>query len=119
MIKISAGIAYEQNRPTGLASALNAQFGFLAKSAVKMCCTKFFFQTKLVTNHKMQLLVQNFFLSPCGFGLCSDCTIRFYGEKCLKNALYKNIFQTKVVTNQKPQLLYYVTFSISCAILEL
>ena len=28
MIKISAGIAYEQNRPTGVASALNAQFVF-------------------------------------------------------------------------------------------
>ena len=28
MIKISAGIAYEQNRPMGLASALNAHFFF-------------------------------------------------------------------------------------------
>ena len=31
MIKISVGIAYEQNRPTGVASALRAQFGFWAK----------------------------------------------------------------------------------------
>ena len=36
MIKISAGIAYEQNRPIGLASALNAQFGLLVKSASKI-----------------------------------------------------------------------------------
>ena len=28
MIKISVGIAYEQNWPTGVASALGAQFGF-------------------------------------------------------------------------------------------
>ena len=40
MIKISVGIAYEQNRPTGVASALVAQFGFWAKSALKMHCTK-------------------------------------------------------------------------------
>ena len=40
MIKISVGIAYEQNRPTGVASALRAEFGFWAKSALKMHCTK-------------------------------------------------------------------------------
>ena len=56
MIKISVGIAYEQNRPTGVASALRAQFGFWAKSALKMHCTKEKkFQTKVVTNHNMQL----------------------------------------------------------------
>ena len=42
MIKISVGIAYEQNRPMGVASALRAQFGFWAKSALKMHCTNFF-----------------------------------------------------------------------------
>ena len=61
MIKISAGIVYEQNRPTGVASALMAQFGFLAKIALKMRCTKTFFQTKVVTNHNTQLLIQNIF----------------------------------------------------------
>ena len=40
MIKISVGIAYEQNRPTGVASALRALFGFWGKSALKMHCTK-------------------------------------------------------------------------------
>ena len=40
MIKISVGIAYEQNRPMGVASALRAQFGFWAKSSLKMHCTK-------------------------------------------------------------------------------
>ena len=42
MIKFSAGIAYEQNRSTGVASALTAQFGFLVKSALKMSCTCYF-----------------------------------------------------------------------------
>ena len=42
MIKISAGIAYEQNQPMGVASALIARFGFLPKSALKIHCTKFF-----------------------------------------------------------------------------
>ena len=48
MIKISVGIAYEQNRPTGVASALRAQFGFWAKSALKMHCTIFFLRQKLL-----------------------------------------------------------------------
>ena len=60
MIKISVGIAYEQNRPTGVASTLGVQFGFWAKSALKMHCTKKN-QTKVVTNHNAQLLVQKCF----------------------------------------------------------
>ena len=45
------------DRPTGVASALIAQFGFLVKSALKMRCTKFFFyQSKVVTNQNLQLL---------------------------------------------------------------
>ena len=62
MIKISVGIAYEQNRPTGVASALRAQFGFWAKSAFKNALQKNFLQTKVVTNHNTQLLVQKTFL---------------------------------------------------------
>ena len=42
MIKISVGIAYEQNWPTGVASALVAQIGFLEKSALKILCTNVF-----------------------------------------------------------------------------
>ena len=60
MIKLSVSIAYEQNRPTGVASALRTQFGFWAKSALEMHCTKIF-QTKVVKNHITQLLVQNLF----------------------------------------------------------
>ena len=89
MMKISIVIEYEQNRPTGVASALGAQFGFWAKSALKMHCTKKKFQTRVVTNHNKQLLVQKCFWSPNGCGLCPDSTIRFFGEKCLKSVLYK------------------------------
>ena len=55
MIKISVGIAYEQNRPTGVASALRAQFGFWAKSPLKMHCTKIFLRQKL-----LQITICNF-----------------------------------------------------------
>ena len=55
MIKFSAGIAYEQNHPTGLASALIAQFVFLVKR-LKNALYKKNFQTKVVTNQKPQLL---------------------------------------------------------------
>ena len=43
MIKFSAGIAYEQNRPMGLASALGAPFVILSKSALKNLLYKTFF----------------------------------------------------------------------------
>ena len=55
MIKILAGIAYEQNRPTDVASALTAQFVFWAKSALKMHCAKTFFRQKL-----LQITIRNF-----------------------------------------------------------
>ena len=99
MIKISAGIVYEQNRPSGVASALMAQFGFLAKSAIKMRCTKKFFRQKLLQITIHNFWCKTFFWSPQGFGLCLEGTTQFFGEKCFKNALYKIFFQTKVVTN--------------------
>ena len=62
MIKCSAGIAYEQNRPRGLASALIAQFVFFGEQCLKNALYKKIFQTKVLTNHNTQLLVQKFFL---------------------------------------------------------
>ena len=56
MIKISVGTTYEQNRPTGVASSLLAQFGFLVKSALKCVVQNFFCLTKVATNQYSQLL---------------------------------------------------------------
>ena len=97
MIKISVSIAYEQNRPTGVASALRAQFGFGAKSALKMHCTKIFLRQKLYKS-QYATLVQKHFDRP--MGVASALIAQFvFCEKCPKNALYKNFFyQTKVVT---------------------
>ena len=39
-----------------MASALIAQFGFLAKSDLKMRCTKYFCQKEIVRNQNPQLL---------------------------------------------------------------
>ena len=55
MIKISVGIAYEQNRPTGVTSALRGQFGFWTKSALKRHCTKIFLIQQL-----LQITIRNF-----------------------------------------------------------
>ena len=66
MIKISAGIAYEQNRPTGVASALRAQFGFWEKSALKMHCTKPFFRQKLLQITICNFWCKDFFDRPTG-----------------------------------------------------
>ena len=65
MIKISAGSIYEQNRPTGVASARMTQFGFLAKSTLKMRCTKFYFPDK--SCYKSQYTTfdaQHFLIAP-------------------------------------------------------
>ena len=86
MIKISVGIAYEQNRPTGVASALRAQFGFWAKSALKMHCTNIFFRQKLLQITMRNLCCKDFFDRPTGVA-SPDAIIRFFGEKCIKNAL--------------------------------
>ena len=61
MIKISVGIAYEQNRPTGVTSALRGQFGFWAKSALKRHCTKIFLRQKLLQITICNFLCKDFF----------------------------------------------------------
>ena len=92
-----------------MAFALIAQFGFLAKSALKMHCTEIFFRQKL-----LQIIIRNFwcknvFDSPTGVASALIAQFVFLA-KCLKNALYKMFCQTKVVTNQNLQLLCCVTF---------
>ena len=66
MIKISVAIAYEQNRATGVASALGAQSGFWAKSALKMHCTKIFFRQKLLQITICNFWCKDFFDRPTG-----------------------------------------------------
>ena len=107
MIKISVGIAYEQNRPHGCGLCPESTIWFLGEKGLKNALYKKNFQTKVVTNHNTQLLMQNFW-SPNGCGLCPGSTIRFFGEKCLKMRCTKFSYQTKVVTNQYLQLLCYV-----------
>ena len=117
MIKCSAGIAYEQNRHMGLASALIAQFGFFGEKCLKNALKKFF-STKL-----LQITIRNFwykivFDRPMGLASALIAQFGFLAKSALKMHCTKIVFQTKVVTNQKPQLLCYVTFLISCSILE-
>ena len=108
MIKISAGITYEQNRPTGVASALIAQFGFLAKCALKMRYTK--------TQKLLQITICNFWCKKTFFdhpmGVASALIAQFgcLMKSALKMRCTKCFCQTKVVTSQNPQLLCNVTF---------
>ena len=50
----------------GVASALRAQFGFWAKSALKMHCTKHFFRQKLLQITIRNLWCKYFFDRPTG-----------------------------------------------------
>ena len=109
MIKISVGIAYEQNGPTGVASALRAQFGFWAKSALKMHCTNKF-SDKSCYKSQYAILVQKSFDRPTGVASALLAQIGFLVKSALKMCCTKFSYQIKVVTNQYPQLLCYVIF---------
>ena len=110
MIKISVGIAYEQNRPTGVAFALRAHFGFWAKSALKMHCTKMFFRQKLLQITICNFWCKNIFDRPTGVASALLAQFGFLVKSTLKMRCTKFSYQIKVVTNKYPQLLCYVTF---------
>ena len=112
MIKFSAGIAYEQNRPMGVASALIAHFFFFCEKCIKNALYNNFLHIEVVTNHNTQLLVQIFFFHR-STGLASALTAEF--DFLMKSALQmcctKKFYKKKnVVANEKPQLLCYVIF---------
>ena len=109
MIKILVGIAYEKNRPTGVASALRAQFGFWAKSALKMHCTEICFRQKL-----LQITIHNFwckhiFDRPTGVASALLAQFVFLGKSALKmrctkfflpdKSCYKSISATFMLCN--------------------
>ena len=110
MIKISVGIAYEQNRPTGVAFALRAQFSFWAKSDLKMHCTKMFFGQKLLQTTIRNFWCKNVFDCPTGVASALIVQFGFLMKSALKMRCTKLFYQTKVVTNQYSQLLCYATF---------
>ena len=110
MIKISVGIAYEQNRTMGVASALRAQFGIWAKSALKMHCTNFLFRQKLLQITICNFWCKNVFDRPTGVASALIAQFGFLVKSALKVCCTKFSCQTKVVTNQYPLLLCNVTF---------
>ena len=109
MIKISVGIAYEQNRPMGVASALRAQFGFWAKSALKMHCTKMFFRQKLLQITIRNFWCKNIFDRPTGVASALLAQFGFLVKSALKmsctkfpsqiKGCYKSISATFILCN--------------------
>ena len=94
-IKILAGIAYEQNHPTGLASALNAQISFLVKSALEM--HKIFLRQKLLQITIRNYWCKNLFDRPTGLA-SPDFTIQFFFQKsALKMCCTKFFFKQKLL----------------------
>ena len=110
MIKILVSIAYEQNRPMSVASALRIQFGFWAKSALKMHCTKMFLRQKLLQITIRNFWCKDFFDRPKGVASALIAQFGFLVKSALKMRCAKLFYQTKVVTNQNLQLLCYVRF---------
>ena len=110
MMKILIGIAYEQNQPTGVDSALGAQFGFWAKSALKMHCTKKIFRQELLQITIRNFWCKNVFDRPTGVVSALIAQFVFLVKSALKVRCTKYSYQTKVITNQYLQLLCDVTF---------
>ena len=75
---LSWDIAYEQNRPTGVASALNAQFVFLSKRALKMCCTKIVFRLKSLQIKICNFWCKFFFYRPMGLASALVAQLIFF-----------------------------------------
>ena len=118
MIKISVGIAYEQNRTTGV-TALRAQFSFWAKSALKMHCTKMFFRQKLLQITICNFWCKNFFDRPTGVAFALIAQFDFLAKSALEMSCTKFIHQTKVVKIKIHNFYVMQHFSISCTIMEL
>ena len=110
MIKISVGIAYEQNQPTGVASALRAQFGFLGEKCLKNALYKKKFRQKLLQITMRNFWCKNIFDRPTGVASALLAQFGFLVKSALKMRCTKFSYEIKVVTNQYPQVLCYVTF---------
>ena len=96
MIKFSAGIAYEQNRPTGVASALIAQFGFLVKGSLSVV-QQFFPNRSCYKSHYTTFGAKFFF--DCSTGLASALTAKlgFLPKSALKMRCTKNFYRKKLL----------------------
>ena len=84
MINISVGIAYEQNRPKGVAYALRAQFGFGAKSALKRHGPKKIFRQKLLQIRIRNYWCKNVFDRPTGVASALIAQFGFLVNSALK-----------------------------------
>ena len=106
-----------------MASALIAQFGFLVKSALKVRCTKFSYQTKVVTNQYPQLLCYvTFFDILHHYGVIAASQICSASRKycaVLRNRFLKIILyfllliKLYLITKVRPQIFtnYYLLWS--------
>ena len=96
MIKVSAGIAYDQNQPMAMASALIAQFIFLAKSALKYV-VQIFFQTKVVKITIHNFWCKNCFDHPTGLASALIAQFVFLAKSALKMRRTKFFFRQKLL----------------------
>ena len=96
MIKISATIAYEQNRLMGVASALRPQFSFLTKSALKMPCTKFF-SDKSCCKSQYATFAAKFFYRATGLASALSGQFGFLVKSALKSRCTKLFFRQKLL----------------------
>ena len=107
MKNISAGIAYEQNRPMGVASALIAQFVFFfGEKCLKNVLYKKFFRQKL-----LQITIHNFwykifFDHTTGLASALIAQFSFLAKSVLKMHCTKIIFRQKFL--QIKSLNFYV-----------
>ena len=97
MIKISVGIAYEQNRPTGVASAPIAQLVFFAEKCLRNALYKNFFRQKLLQITIRNFQCKNIFDRSTGVASALTAQFSFLAKSALKMRCTKCFARQKLL----------------------
>ena len=113
MIRFSAWISYEQNRPTGLVCP-ECTIQFFGEKCLKNALYRNFFQTKVITNQKPQLLCYvTFFDISRHFRVIAASEICSVSESRKYCAVLRNRFLCYMQTHswKNPSQLSHISFT--------
>ena len=96
MIKFSVGIAYEQNRPTDVASALRAQFVFFGEKCLKNSLYKSFSDKSYCKSQYAAFGAKNIFDHPTGLASALVAQLTFLAKSLIKMHSTNIFFRQKL-----------------------
>ena len=105
MIKFSAGIAWAESAH-GCGLCPDSTIRFFGEKCLKNALYNNFFQTKVVTNHNTQLLVEIFFDRSTGLASALTAKFGFLAKSALKMRCTKILFYRKMLLQMKSHIFY-------------